>query len=264
MTTFGAVSQDSKFELTFSEEFNYRGLPDPEKWSFEEGFVRNMEPQYYTKERRKNARVKNGNLIIEGRKDQIRNDFHEEESTHWRTSPKKTKYTSASINTLGKFGFKYGRVRVRAKLPQGQGVWPAIWMLGTDVNEVEWPYSGEIDIMEFVGKDNNHIHGTVHYPADNKVQYDSDGEKLFVPDLHKDFHVYGINWTEDKIEFLIDNELYHTFNIEDAGSMAYIFRKPYYLLLNLALGGGWAGELNESILPQQFLIDYVRVYQEKE
>jgi beta-glucanase (GH16 family) len=264
MTVSDSTSQDARYELTFSDEFDYRGLPNPEKWSFEEGFVRNMEPQYYTRERRKNARVKNGNLIIEGRKDQILNDSYIEGSTHWRTNSKKTTYTSASINTFGKFSFKYGRVRVRAKLPQGQGVWPAIWMLGTDFNEVEWPFAGEIDIMEFVGKENEHVHGTVHYPADNEVQYSSDGAKFLVTDLHKDFHVYGINWTKDKIEFLIDGELYHTFHIEEAGSMAYIFRKPYYLLLNLALGGGWAGELDESILPQQFLIDYVRVYQETE
>ncbi|MDT0687803.1 glycoside hydrolase family 16 protein [Autumnicola psychrophila] len=261
MTNLDATSQNRSFKLTFSDEFDYKGLPNPEKWSYEEGFVRNMEPQYYTKERKKNTRVKNGSLIITGRKDKIKNDFYKEGSTHWRTKLKYTAYTSASIKTFGKFNFQYGRVRVRAKLPQGQGVWPAIWMLGTDVNEVEWPFSGEIDIMEFVGKDNNHIHGTVHYPTDNEVQYSSDGAKLFVADLHKDFHVYGINWTKDKIEFLIDGEIYHTFKIEEAGSMAYIFRKPYFLILNLALGGGWAGELDESILPQQFLIDYVRVYQ---
>ncbi|MDT0644374.1 glycoside hydrolase family 16 protein [Zunongwangia sp. F363] len=261
MLNFKANAQFENSHLIFSEEFNYNGLPDEGKWNYEEGYVRNMEPQYYTKKRKKNARVKKGNLIIEGLKENIKNSFYKKDSTHWRNSPKRTKYTSASINTLRNFSFKYGYVEVKAKLPQGKGVWPAIWMLGTDVNEVEWPFSGEIDIMEFVGKDENHIHGTVHYPADNEQQYTSNGSKLPVEDLHSDFHVYGLNWTKDKLEFYFDGKLYHTFHIEDAGDMAYIFRKPYYLLINLALGGGWAGELDESILPQQFVIDYVKVYQ---
>ncbi|MDR3246305.1 MAG: glycoside hydrolase family 16 protein, partial [Prevotellaceae bacterium] len=127
--------QTNKWELIWSDEFNYSGLPNSRKWNYEEGFVRNREAQYYTKARLENAKVENGELVITARKEAY----------------DAASYTSASINTRGKFEFQGGRIEVRAKLPEGRGVWPAIWTLGTNINKVGWPVCGEIDIMEFVG-----------------------------------------------------------------------------------------------------------------
>src|ERR1035437_2990889 len=139
-------NKEKTWNLVWSDEFNYNGLPDEKKWICEEGFVRNSEPQYYTKERLQNCRVADGNLII----------------TAYKEDYKGAKYTSASINTKGIYGFTQGRVEVRAKLPSGRGVWPAIWTVGTNSDQVGWPSCGEIDIMEYWGHDPNDIHANVH------------------------------------------------------------------------------------------------------
>lgn len=250
------------YELLWQDEFEYRGKPDRKKWSHEEGLLRNLEKQYYTS-RKKNSRVRNGMLEITARKEYIRNRKYEAGASNWKYYTKEAEYTSASIESLGKFEFQYGYVEVRAKLPAGQGVWPAIWMLGSDFESAVWPENGEIDILEHVGKDPEKIHATVHFPANNHVGYQSVGNTIQVEKPQEQFHIYGMEWTSEKIDFLVDGKIYHHFELSEAGDHADLFRKPFYLIINLALGGNWAGEVDPEIFPQKLLIDYVRVYQKK-
>jgi beta-glucanase (GH16 family)/GH35 family endo-1,4-beta-xylanase len=249
------------WQLVWSDEFDHEGLPDPKKWTYEVGFVRNQEKQYYTQARKENGRVEHGELIIEGRKEHFPNAQYDPKTEgNWQKDRKNADYTSASITTEGKASWIYGRIEVRAKLPQGKGVWPAIWTLGTGISKVGWPRCGEIDIMEFVGHQPDKVHGTIHYGLDGKHQ--SQGDKLTVDKPWEDFHVYAIEWEADRIDFFFDDTKYFTFKTPAAdsdGSNA--FRQPHYLLLNLALGGSWGGQIDDNVLPQQFVIDYVRVYQ---
>ena len=169
-------------------------------------------------------------------------------------------YTAASLITKHKASWQYGRIEVRAKLPHGQGVWPAIWMLGANHNEVGWPRCGEIDIMEFVGNEPKGIHGTVHYAIDGK--HKSDAGKLETNRPWKDYHIYALEWTPERMDFYFDDQKYHSVPVDKANQGAVNpFRAPQYLLLNFALGGSWGGPVDDANLPQQFLIDYVRVYQ---
>jgi len=251
------------YKLIWNEEFNYSGKPDSEKWNFETGFIRNLEEQIYTK-RKKNVRVKDGKLELIARKEKFKNKSFDPDIKNYRMNTEFSEYTSGSINTKDKFEFKYGRVEVRAKLPKGKGIWPAIWMLGANFEEIEYPFAGEIDIMEHVGKEPNKIHATVHYPWNNTQGITSKGGTKLLDDLSEKFHVYSVSWSSEKIEFLIDNSVYHTFNIDQAENKHNPFRKPFYLILNLALGGNWAGEVDPDIFPQKFIIDYVRVYKKIE
>jgi len=237
-----------KWQLTWSDEFDYQGLPDKTKWSYEEGFVRNGESQYYTQARSENARVEGGLLILECRKEHFTPPNH---------AP--VEYTAASLITRRKASWRYVRIEVRAKLPQGRGVWPAIWTLGTNESRVGWPACGEIDIMEFVGKETNNIHGTLHFAVDG--QHQSDGGTMETAKPYEDFHIYAVEWYPDRIDFFFDSNKYHTVPLDKAGRGAdNPFRKPHYLLLNFALGGSWGGPIDDAALPQRFLIDYVRVY----
>lgn len=251
---------DEGWKLVWCDEFEYEGLPDPAKWDYEEGFVRNKEMQYYTRAREKNARVDDGLLMIEGRKEEYRNPGYKAGSDNWKEQRETASYTAAGLITLGKASWKYGRIEVRAKLPQGKGVWPAIWMLGQNRSEVQWPKCGEIDIMEFIGKEPSRVYGTVHFHGEGK--HKSNGGKVETKAPYEDFHIYAIEWNEEKIDFFFDDIQYHTFVIDTAGEGAdNPFRKPQYLLINLALGGSWGGPIDDSMLPQKYLIDYVRVYE---
>jgi beta-glucanase (GH16 family) len=254
---------DMKWKLVWSDEFNYEGLPDKKKWGYEEGFVRNKEMQYYTRARKQNARVEKGMLVIEGRKEKFKNPGHKPGSKNWKQARDFASYTAASLITLNQASWKYGRVEVRAKLPQGKGVWPAIWMMGAvRASGVRWPACGEIDIMEFVGKDPHRIHANAHYPVDGKHQ--SSGGKLKTRQPFADFHVYAIEWNPERIDFFFDETRYYRFQIDEAGKgKDNPFRKPHYLLINLALGGSWGGPIGDAVLPQKYLIDYVRVYESK-
>ena len=251
------------YELVWSDEFRYSGKPDPDKWNYETGFIRNLEEQIYTR-RSKNVRVKNGKLELVALKENYKNRRYNPEIQNYRYNTASADYTSGSITTKDKFEFQYGRVEVRAKLPEGQGVWPAIWTLGANFEEIEYPYAGEIDIMEHVGVEPDSIHATVHFPWENRIGIKSNGGSIKIDDVSENFHVYSVSWDRDKIEFLVDNSVYHTFKINDAGKEHNPFRKPFYLILNLALGGNWAGEVDPEIFPQKFLIDYVRVYKKIE
>jgi beta-glucanase (GH16 family) len=251
------------YRLVWADEFNYRGLPDPAKWDYEVGFVRNKELQYYTRARQENARVENGMLVIEGRKERFKNPRFDPQHRP-KAGPDRAveyaDYTAASLITLRKASWLYGRIEVRARLPHGKGVWPAIWMLGANFPEVNWPACGEIDIMEFVGHTPHLVHATVHFPIDGK--HKSAHKELRVEKPWEDFHVYAMEWTPERMDFYFDQTCYHRFDVSRADTAAgNPFRRPQFLMLNLALGGSWGGPLDDSILPQQFVVDYVRVYQ---
>jgi beta-glucanase (GH16 family) len=237
-----------KLKLIWAEEFNYSGLPDPKICGYEVGFIRNQEAQYYTEERLENARVEDGCLVIESRKE----------------SSAGASYTSASVNTLGKKDFFYGRIEVRAKIPKGVGSWPAIWMMGTNIPRVSWPECGEIDIMENVRYEPNRIYATVHTPGSlHNPGFVTRGGHIDIPSPFADFHVYAVEWRSDGIDFFLDGEKYFTYKKDNRYPDYWRFDKPFYLLLNTAIGGNWGGEkgIDDSIFPLKYFIDYVRYYQ---
>jgi beta-glucanase (GH16 family) len=233
------------WKLAFSDEFSRPGGPDPALWTPELGYVRNEEAQYYTA-RPENARVEDGMLVIEARQERYQG----------------FSFTSASLTTIDHRQFRYGRVEVRAKLPQARGTWPAIWLLGGDIGEVGWPKSGEVDIMEHVGHEPGRIYGTIHTPAYNHVIGTSKSGSVKVPEPWNSFHTYVVEWTAERIEFFVDEERYFSFAKERDDPAVWPFDKPFYLILNLAVGGSWGGErgIDAAAFPQRFLIDHVRLY----
>lgn len=259
MMILSSSSFASEWKLVWSDEFNYVGKPDEAKWGYEQGFNRNKELQYYTNQ---NAKVENGSLIIEARKELVKNPAYKPNSTSWRENREVAKYTSSSLMTLNKASFTYGRIEVRAKLAYGKGVWTAIWMLGENITNVGYPKCGEIDILEYFGKIPNKIFANIHYEDHGKRA--SKNGKIEIINPFDDFHVYAIEWFTDRIDFYIDNTQYMSFSVDNAGlESENPFRKPQYILINLALGGKSGGDVDDNILPQKYLIDYVRVYQHK-
>jgi beta-glucanase (GH16 family) len=257
------VTAQSYRKLVFSDEFNYNGLPDSNKWSYENGFIRNEEPQYYTVKRLENCRVENGCLILETRKETYPNAAYNKDSTKWDQKEQFAHYTSASINTKGKESWKYGRIEVRAKVPAGLGIWPAVWMLGYNNGHATWPGCGEIDIMEYLGRDPTKIYGTVHY-LDTAKKFRDQGVAPTVGSPSDGFHIYAIDWNDKQIAFYYDNLKYFVFDFKKTkNNPGDVFKKDFYLLLNMAVGhtGSWAGPLDDKILPAKYYIDYVRVYQ---
>ncbi|WP_231433723.1 MULTISPECIES: family 16 glycosylhydrolase [unclassified Chryseobacterium] len=185
--------------LIWSDEFNYKGLPDSTKWNYDVGGdgYGNNEVQFYTKNRLENARVKNGNLIIEAKKEK------------WE----KNDYTSARLLTKGKFSFRYGTVEVRAKLPKGRGTWPAIWMMSENMKE--WPDDGELDIMEHVGYNQGFVHASVHTKKYNHIINTQKTDTLYVKDASEKFHIYKADWTPEKIDVYIDDRKFFTYEKKD-------------------------------------------------
>ena len=255
------------YSLVWSDEFNYKGKPDSSKWTYDYGFIANQEKQYYT-DSLKNARVEEGQLIIEAHKEDIANkDFKNKKLENtWAAYKSKIKtatYTSARIKTEGLAKWKYGRIEARAKLPKGRGMWPAIWMLSESRKELGWPESGEIDIMEHVGYDNDTIHGTIHTKAYNHTIGTEKGKTIFIENPNDEFHVFAIEWTPEKIDFMLDDVVYNHIENEHKTTAEWPFDQKFYLILNVAVGGGWGGQkgIDDSIFPQQMAVDYVRVYQ---
>lgn len=255
-------SQASDWQLVWSDEFNYSGLPNPEKWDYEGGFNRNEEAQWYTRGRLENARVENGMLVIEARKERFTNPGYQPGASSWRQSRPYAEYTSASLMTRGKAAWKFGRIEVRAKLPQGKGLWPAIWTLGSNIGQVKYPKCGEIDIMEYYGKKPDLVFANLHFDKNGKRA--SFPGRADIADAINDFHVYAIEWDDKKIDFFVDQQKYLTFPVNEAdGPDGNPFRKEQYLLINLALGGASGGAIDDASLPARFFIDYVRVYQRR-
>jgi beta-glucanase (GH16 family) len=241
---FGCAPKES-WELVWSDEFETDGIPAGEHWGYETGYIRNQELQHYTSEA-KNVRVENGFCIITALLEEGEDSI-----------------TSASINTLGKQDFLYGRIEVRAQIPSALGTWPAIWMLGTNRSEIEWPACGEIDIMEHVGYDPDWIHANIHTEAYNHVAGTNKGNRIEVEEPWAGFHLYALEWFEDRMDFFMDDSLYFSFENDGEGNNdTWPFDKPHYLLINLAYGGSWGG--NEGVdvnrLPVEYKIDYVRYY----
>lgn len=239
----------SKWNLVWSDEFDKDGLPDPSKWGYEEGYIRNGEKQYYTKARKENARVEGGHLIIEGRND------------NWEGKP----VTSASLTTAGKKSFLYGRIEARLKVPTGKGTWPAFWMLGENIGEVGWPKCGETDIMEYVGFDPDKLHANIHCETFNHTKGTGKGSTLTLEKPWEGFHVYAVEWYPDRMEFFIDDTRYFVYRKPGDSKNVWPFGDPQYVILNLAIGGAWGGAqgIDDSIYPAKYEIDYVRYYMPK-
>lgn len=181
-----------------------------------------------------------------------------------REAHEKATFTSASLITKGHASWTYGRFEVRAKLPAAKGTWPAIWMLPADHGTVRWPDCGEIDIMEHVGYDPNRIHGTLHTEAFNHLKKTQRTSILSVPTATTDFHTYGMEWFADRITVEVDGKIHGTFEKKPGDTLAeWPFDKPFYLILNLAIGGSWGGlkGIDDAAFPQRMEVDFVRVYQ---
>ena len=243
--SLSANAQSGNSKLVWSDEFNTPGKPDSARWSFDIGQGcpyncgwGNNELQYYT-DRTENATVENGVLKIHARKE-----------AHGGAD-----YTSARLVTKGKFQVKYGTIEVRAKLPTGIGSWPAIWMLGSNIDQVGWPACGEIDIMEHRGRDQNKIFGTFHYPGHSGDN--ASGNSRMIEDASGTFHVYSATWTPREIRISVDGQLVHT--LANNGNIP--FNHEFYLLLNVAVGGNFAGKVDPAFTGCTMEIDYVRVYQ---
>lgn len=237
-------------KLIWSDEFSgvAGSRPDPAKWTYDLGASGwgNKELEDYTDDPANAFMDGGGHLVIRAIKDPA------------------GKITSARLKTQGLFSFTYGRIEARLKLPRGQGMWPAFWMLGGDIGKVAWPGCGEVDIMESLGREPAIVHGTVHGPGYSgkggiTAQYTLPG----APALADDFHVYAAEWMLDGIEFSIDGHVYAT--VKPASLPAgtkWVYDHPFFLLLNLAVGGAWPGDPDASTsFPQEFTIDYVRVYE---
>jgi beta-glucanase (GH16 family) len=237
--------------LVWFDEFNYAGLPDATKWSYESGYIRNKELQYYTRQRLDNAKVENGNLVISALNDSL------------RSGSSVYPITSASLTTKGTKEWTYGRIEVRAKFPSSLGTWPAIWMLGSNISQVGWPACGELDILEHVGYMPDTIHFNVHTEKYNHVKKTNKGSKIFYPNAMNDFHVYALEWFPDHLDWYMDDKKVFSYANENTGKDAWPFDAPQYLILNLAFGGDWGASkgVDISSLPQRFYIDYVRLYQ---
>ena len=263
------LSAQSEWKLVWSDEFNTDGLPDTTVWSYDNGFARNEEAQWYQKG---NAYCKDGKLIIEARKEKGRkNPWYEAGSNDWRKKREFIEYTSSCITTAGKKEFLYGRFEVRAKIPVSGGAWPAIWALGSGM---EWPSCGEIDIMEYYRiKGEPHILANAAWGTD--WQWNARWNSKAIPFTHftdKDpawadkFHIWRMDWDETAIKIYLDDELLNEIPLSETvngiiGKGTNPFRMPQYLLLNLALGGINGGEIDDKGIPMRYEIDYVRVYQ---
>jgi beta-glucanase (GH16 family) len=243
-----ATPTPAGWTLVFADEFDVPGSPDPARWTHEIGSIANDEKQYYTS-RTENARVENGSLVIEARRERLMG----------------YDYTSARLNTKGRAEFLYGRVEIRAKLPTGRGTWPALWMLGASIDQAGWPACGEVDVMENVGYDPQTIVASVHTAAYNHVQGTQKNATTKLEAPWADDHVYAAEWSPDRIDVFVDGLEYFTFRNEGTGARAWPFDKPQFVILNLAIGGTWGGQkgIDDSLFPHRLSVDYVRVYQRK-
>ncbi|MFO1203316.1 MAG: glycoside hydrolase family 16 protein [Tabrizicola sp.] len=237
------------YRLVWADEFNAQGLPDADKWAYDTeanatGWYNN-ELQYYAVGRAETTALGNGVLSITARQERLTEapDYGGQD------------YSSGRLITRGLFEFTYGYVEVRAKLPCGQGLWPAIWMLGATG---DWPASGEIDIMEHLNAEPR-VYGTLHMAATAGTGGLSQPHPL--ANACEAFHLYQLTWTRDRIEIAVDGQTYNAYNNPGQGAETWPYDRPFYLLLNLAVGGDWPGDPDPSVLPATFEIDYVRVYQ---
>lgn len=250
-TTTPPDSAPDGMELVWSDEFDGDTI-DRSNWTFDlgDGGWGNGEAQYYT-DRPENARVEDGNLVIELRQERYDTGY----------------YTSARMKTQGLQEFQYGRIEARLKVPAGIGTWPALWMLGADFDSESddpahhWPNAGEIDIMEYVGREPDLTMGTVHGPgysgAGGLTKWNRQDH-----DVHEDFHVFAVEWNADGIAWFYDDEQFFAVTPDDLGGREWVFDHPFFIIVNLALGGTLGGNVALDLeFPIQYLVDYIRVYQ---
>ena len=232
---------------SWSEEFDYTGKPDSTKWGYDIGGSGwgNNEKEYYTNSL-ENASVANGVLTISALKKSVQG----------------MNYTSARLVTANKFDFLYGRIEVKAKLPSGTGMWPAIWVLPTDFAYGDWPNSGEFDIMEEVGYDPNVIHVSAHTQKYNFKQNNQKTKTVTIDSAELKFHTYRMDWTPYAIRGYVDDQLILTYVNEGIGFTSWPFDKRFHLLLNIAVGGDWGGinGIDDNAFPATMQVDYVRYY----
>ncbi|MFO7611027.1 MAG: glycoside hydrolase family 16 protein [Clostridia bacterium] len=240
------------YVLVWSDEFDYEGKPDESKWDYDVGVHFNDELQYYT--RGENAEVIGGQLVISARK----------EKSHGY------EYTSSRLVTRGKGDWLYGKIEVSAKLPYGTGTWPAIWMLPTESYYGRWPASGELDIMEHVGCNQDQIHFSAHTLDFNHTKLTEITEYLHIDDVSGKFHKYSLEWLPDKLKFMVDDKVHLVYkrpkSMDSPQFGQWPFDRRFHLVLNVAVGGFWGGKngIDDTIFPQQMTVDYVRVYQAAE
>ena len=252
------------YELVWADEFSTDGWPDPRNWTYERGFVRNHEAQWYQAD---NAIVKGGFLIIEARKEAVPNPAYEAGSTDWRRSREKSEYTSSSLVTRGLHSFRYGCFEMRAKIDVRSGMWPAFWTVG---DAGRWPGSGEIDIMEYYR--GNLLANVAWADATGKAVWD-DSRKP-VGDLGGDvwaskFHVWRMDWDENEIRLSVDDLLLNTTDVKEAANGGGApgrnpLQQAHHIILNLAIGGDNGGDPSNTKFPAKFEVDYVRVYRKME
>lgn len=230
--------------LVWADEFNTDGAPKSSNWAYDtgDGGWGNNEKEYYTT-REENVVVENGLLKITAQKENYNG----------------ASYTSARLKTQGKFSFKYGKVEVKAKLPEGGGTWPAIWMLGSNITSVGWPACGEIDIMEHVGNELGKVHSTIHTPSSYGASVNTATKN--VSNVSSEFHVYGMEWNAQKIQFSIDGTVFYTYNPTDKNNNTWPFDKEQFIILNVAMGGNFGGDIDPEFTSGTMEVDYVRVYQ---
>ncbi|WP_171597225.1 glycoside hydrolase family 16 protein [Marinifilum caeruleilacunae] len=245
--------KEREYQLVWSDEFDYKGLPDSTKWIYDtEGNSKgwgNNELQYYTQGRKENAWVENGVLFITARHENM--DGKE--------------YSSARLNS--KADWLHGKIEVRAKLPDGIGTWPAIWMMPGDwsFNDGNWPNIGEIDIMEHVGHEAGVIHASAHSKDYQWQKGTQQTATINIADATEKFHSYILEWSEDVMKCYVDDQLYFEYKNEGLGESKWPYTKPFYLILNVAVGGAWGSVkgIDQEAFPQTMEIDFVRVYQKK-
>ena len=238
-----ALAQQNQRKLVWEENFKGKSL-DEKNWNFELGNGcpncgwGNNERQLYTKE---NHQFLDGKLVITAKKDGER-------------------YTSSRMTTKGKKEFRYGRIEARAKLPVGKGIWPAFWMLGSNIDKAGWPKCGEIDILEYIGREPHMVFTTLHTQDHHGDAASS--KKTKMDNIEDGFHVYAVDWTKEKMEFFVDGQSVYSFSPEPKNENSWPFDQPFYIIINMAIGGNFGGpDVDDTIFPQQFIIDYVKVYQ---
>jgi beta-glucanase (GH16 family) len=237
------------YTLVWSDEFSGNSL-DTKVWNYEigngSGGWGNNELESYT-DNTKNSFLSNGNLIIEAR----------------RESSGSFNYTSARLTTQNKKVFKFGRIDIRAKLPVGVGIWPALWMLGSNITSVDWPACGEIDIMELIGIKPSTVYGTLHWANSNGVHASKGSNfQLVSGDYSKEFHVFSLVWGENFLQWFVDDQKFLDISISDVGQTNYPFNANQFLIFNVAVGGNWPGSPdNSTVFPERMFVDYVRVFQ---
>lgn len=253
---------ETEYELVWADEFDYEGLPDSYYWGYDEGYIRNNELQDYKGADLNYSWVEDGKLIIKADKDP------HDGVNQWTGEPYHFEYSSAEVRSLKTVTIHYGRLDVFAKIPIGKGIWPAIWMMPVDDKYGGWPNSGEIDIMEYVWGDNsghNEIFATVH-TTDTNVNGNTIASGTVTSEtLDTEFHLYSLVWDKNYLQVLFDDKVIFNYQRTGATPITWPFDQPFYLIMNIAVGGSWGGiwGIDDSIFPAKMEIDYVRYYKKK-